>query len=989
MKIFKKIASGLRKIIVIVLILSLYLPLLLIPQNSQAATTTDPVVEIQNLNSQLADGLKNSQVTGGTESATTASNLVQVATDRRVKLKNLIINQPKDVSKVIIGDSGVYPADVQGILEKKTTETGYYTRLHSDYLDKKETNADFLMAGPDLAGPAVLLKSDYGHVNVENINKQITVSGYKLDGMMWFGGVDNVSLLTASSSNVAPNTSGPAAAGVNPPGTRSMAVLYVNFVDNRTRTLTNSQISDHVFGGGNSVKSFLEKSSNHLFTISGDVYLLDLDINKTCELIKWPFNLEGDLVAYSKNKATELGINLDNYTDKMIILDPTLTCSVGGESTLGPGWAFSIGFYAIAHEFGHNMYLQHAQGYECTNTFVSDNCREINYGNWFDVMGGSQNDFVDGDFGPYAKEFLGWLQPSEVTNVTASGTYTINTFEEPPTIPGPEYPARVLRLGLGADKPAYYIAYRMKNSLNAQGPVIELASGSLGSLRRTYLLDTTPGSIAGDTDVSDDGYLHDGQQVTDAFNGISFKGISHNTTSATIQVTYGQASPGLSSLNVEWDMATGYLSAVGQKKDMSWNPIRYIVDVKCSGYGCTGEWNQWSGCSSWPTGTCPPFDMTSTSVDIPVGSTGSGYSYQYRVWLLTRDDNNPNQAATYQWIGDTDASKNCGGPANCIQTLTWPAVTYKAYLYEKDSGLKACTGQIFPEVAGCQDFLYGSDITSFSFRGLPSGITFKGAVRVSDFSGNLHLLTDYADLGQSDSYVRNCSNSTGVTCTLPGYPNPQSFIGFEPILWSIKVNNQNGYIFSGPTLALSFADGSLTENWKWDYHAVVFPKTYSDCYAAGIECQVQSVYKSTASNFSFRFTGVRAGAEYRLIVCAYICNTTAGNPVVVDKIVISNPGIGPSFFSTDPFIEQPPTFACVFINAQGQAQKYGDVNNNGAVNASDATLVLRSYFGIDPQLAGDAKKAGDVNGNNILNASDATLIKRVVFGMDTKFSVCP
>ncbi|MEK7581381.1 MAG: dockerin type I repeat-containing protein [Patescibacteria group bacterium] len=85
----------------------------------------------------------------------------------------------------------------------------------------------------------------------------------------------------------------------------------------------------------------------------------------------------------------------------------------------------------------------------------------------------------------------------------------------------------------------------------------------------------------------------------------------------------------------------------------------------------------------------------------------------------------------------------------------------------------------------------------------------------------------------------------------------------------------------------------------------------------------------------------------------------------------------------------PATSACTFTNSAGLVQKYGDVNNNGVVNAADATLVLRSYFGIDPPLTGDAFKAGDVNGNFILNASDATLIRRVVFGIDTKFPVCP
>ncbi|MEK7581380.1 MAG: DUF4185 domain-containing protein [Patescibacteria group bacterium] len=99
-------------------------------------------------------------------------------------------------------------------------------------------------------------------------------------------------------------------------------------------------------------------------------------------------------------------------------------------------------------------------------------------------------------------------------------------------------------------------------------------------------------------------------------------------------------------------------------------------------------------------------------------------------------------------------------------------------------------------------------------------------------------------------------------------------------------------------------------------------------------------------------------------------------------IPTSSPSFSPSPTPTNLL---PP---CYFTDSTGAQWGYGDVNNNNVLNAADATLVLRSYFGIDPPLTGDAFKAGDVNGNNILNASDATLIKQYVFGITTTFKAC-
>ncbi|MEK7581486.1 MAG: dockerin type I repeat-containing protein [Patescibacteria group bacterium] len=102
-----------------------------------------------------------------------------------------------------------------------------------------------------------------------------------------------------------------------------------------------------------------------------------------------------------------------------------------------------------------------------------------------------------------------------------------------------------------------------------------------------------------------------------------------------------------------------------------------------------------------------------------------------------------------------------------------------------------------------------------------------------------------------------------------------------------------------------------------------------------------------------------------------------------------SPSVSPSA-SPAPSPTPPPkgTPPCYFTDSQGAQRGYGDVNNNRIVNATDAILVLRSIFGINPVLTGDNKKAADVNVNGRVNASDATLIYQFVFGITNTFKAC-
>lgn len=65
---------------------------------------------------------------------------------------------------------------------------------------------------------------------------------------------------------------------------------------------------------------------------------------------------------------------------------------------------------------------------------------------------------------------------------------------------------------------------------------------------------------------------------------------------------------------------------------------------------------------------------------------------------------------------------------------------------------------------------------------------------------------------------------------------------------------------------------------------------------------------------------------------------------------------------------------------------YGDVNDSGAVDATDASLIAKYNLGLIT-LDADALIRADVNGSNTVDATDASLLSKFNLGIITKFPV--
>lgn len=162
------------------------------------------------------------------------------------------------------------------------------------------------------------------------------------------------------------------------------------------------------------------------------------------------------------------------------------------------------------HELGHNYGIGHS-------SFWTPSVGSLNpvdpagandeYGDGFDVMG--KGPLPQGAFHSEAKQRLNWLAAGEWTDATASGngTYRIHRIDHPNT-----GGARGLRATKGAGE-YYWLSYRrlFSNSWLKAGANIVWQRNSRN---RSWLIDTTPGSVPGVSDRND-GALTIGRTYSD------------------------------------------------------------------------------------------------------------------------------------------------------------------------------------------------------------------------------------------------------------------------------------------------------------------------------------------------------------------------------------------------------------------------------------------------------------------------------------------
>ena len=220
-----------------------------------------------------------------------------------------------------------------------------------------------------------------------------------------------------------------------------------------------------------------------------------------------PGSFADDVRAKARQVGQSLG-QLALYDSDNYDLDFLFCGFIPGQGTLASGRAHGKGIFgttslALAHEFGHNFGLQHANGISRSTyyspikggTFFTDT-----YGDVYDLMGWKNTTPIplvpDRDLNPYWKWQMGWLTDANIAAPAVSGTYRIHAFDQPALDAGKNYALRIVR----DPSRVYWFSYRAgitnpESIWSNNGLEVRIGGESVPATGgHTTLLDMTPGS---------------------------------------------------------------------------------------------------------------------------------------------------------------------------------------------------------------------------------------------------------------------------------------------------------------------------------------------------------------------------------------------------------------------------------------------------------------------------------------------------------------
>ena len=369
------------------------------------------------------------------------------------------------------------------------------------------------------------------------------------------GNLSNSGLLLYSGSNLksggnkgnSPTTAPAAPTGIpvaNTFGTQSTLVMLVNFQDDAVQPYTMSEVQT-MFSG--TVNNFFVENSYGQTSIAPTVvgwYTIP-DSVTACNTAQ--------IATDANNAATAAGVNLSSFNRYVYFYPYSTACAFSGASNVGgkPSQSWINGTldpHVLDHEMGHAFGLWHSHSLDCgTSATICSNGNQIEYGDLMDTMGVPQT--ASADYNAFQKERLGWLNygasPS-IQTVTASGTYTINAYEQgglagpsalkilkstDPTTGAKTWYYLEARKPLGVDAFLTSSIYYTQNETNG----VLFHTGTDGNGNASNLLDMTPSTptATGWWDMS----LAVGQTFTDSTAKVTVTVTSVSSAGATVQVT--------------------------------------------------------------------------------------------------------------------------------------------------------------------------------------------------------------------------------------------------------------------------------------------------------------------------------------------------------------------------------------------------------------------------------------------------------------------
>ncbi len=347
-------------------------------------------------------------------------------------------------------------------------------------------------------------------------------------------------------------------------GTKTVAVVLMNFSNDTAQPWTSSTVRGVVFDNTNSVDAFFQDASYGQLALTGDVYgwyTIDAS-NAGCAYTTW--------ASQARSEALAAGVDLDAY-EHTVYAFPTTSCAWAGLAYL-PGtesWINgAVNLRVVSHELSHNFGVHHASTLACssggTPTTFSGTCTQNEYGDPNTVMGTGYRLHNN-----WHRAQLGWF--ADTSTATTSGSYLLTPVELTGT-------PRLLRVARG-DGTYLNLEFRQPwgvfDNFSASDPVVNGVSiriaPSTSSIVQSQLVDTNP-STASFTDAP----LGVGQSVTDPVTGISITTVSVGPAGALISIDFGSdgqapgapgslsaTAAGPTSVQLGWTAATDNVGVAG------------------------------------------------------------------------------------------------------------------------------------------------------------------------------------------------------------------------------------------------------------------------------------------------------------------------------------------------------------------------------------------------------------------------------------------
>ncbi|MDP5293448.1 Ig-like domain-containing protein [Oceanimonas sp. CHS3-5] len=470
----------------------------------------------------------------GADKTRARQQLAEQARSRALSLAELAQTNPQAVLELAISEeqrSGM-PAEVQAMLEQRFEAEGTVEAYYEDYEDGSHRLRHFLTTP---AGERMSLHLAGAHSDL-NSGDEIQAEGVLLEteqqGLSYLAFTADGSTMTTTAT----------AAPTQTTGDQRTLVLMVNFEDDTSQPFTEAEISNAVFG---TASDFFFENSHGLMSLSGEVhgwYTLPMSASG-CDSVMT--NELADQAALAD------GIDLSAFQRIVLVQPKRSSCGWAGLSSLGgqPSRVTLNGNITdriTTHEVGHTLGLHHAHSWDCQGSVLEGECRQWEYGDSLDVMGGRL-----AHLNSYHKTQLNWFDgPDSVLEVQQSGVFNLEPYS---TEQGPDPKAlKILRsqdpvTGL---RSWLYVEYRQPvgfdsiivedstfDSDNILDGVIVRIGEEDDHYYGSYLLDMTPDSRVGGDHM--DPALAVGRSFTDPESGITISTQWTDTNGAQVAVEMG------------------------------------------------------------------------------------------------------------------------------------------------------------------------------------------------------------------------------------------------------------------------------------------------------------------------------------------------------------------------------------------------------------------------------------------------------------------